>query len=46
MSRITNAFLDLLDINGSDMREWKPVKETELTEVTQLRIPLDDIRIM
>lgn len=46
MSRITNAFLDLLSINGSDMREWKPVKESDLTKVTQLLIPLNDIRIM
>jgi len=46
MSRITDAFLDLLNINGSDMKEWKPVKESDLTELTQLLIPLDDIRIM
>jgi hypothetical protein len=46
MSRITNAFLDLLSINGSDMRKWKPVKESVLTAVTQLLIPLNDIRIM
>lgn len=46
MARITSAFLDLLDINGSDMREWKPGPEAELTEITQLLIPLDGIRIM
>lgn len=46
MSRITNAFLELLDIDGNDMREWKPVKETELTEINQLTIPLENIRIM
>ena len=46
MSRITNAFLDLLSINGSDMREWKPIKESDLTEVTQLLIPFNDIGIM
>ncbi len=46
MSRITNAFLELLEIDGSDMREWKPVKETEHTEITQLAIQLDDIRIL
>jgi len=46
MSRVTNAFLDLLGINGSDMKEWKPAKESDLTEVTQLRIPLNDVRIM
>jgi integrase len=46
MSRITSAFLELLDINGSDMREWKPVEEAELTEINQLLIPLDGIRIM
>ena len=46
MSRITDAFLDQLNINGSDMKEWKPVKESDLTELTQLLIPLDDIRIM
>lgn len=45
MSRITNAFLELLDIDGNDMREWKPVKETEHAEITQLLIQLDDIRI-
>lgn len=43
MSRITNAFLDLLSINGSDMREWKPVEESRLTEATQLLIPLGDL---
>lgn len=46
MSRITDAFLDLLNMNGSDMKERKLVKETDLTEVTQLRIPLNDIRKM
>ena len=46
MSRIANAFLDLLSINSSDMRDWKPVKESDLTEVMQLLIPLNDIRIM
>jgi hypothetical protein len=46
MSRITSAFLELLDINGSDMKEWKPVQEAELTEITQLLIPLDGIRII
>jgi integrase len=46
MARITDAFLDLLSITDSDMREWKPIKESELTEVTQLLIPLNDIRIM
>jgi hypothetical protein len=42
MSRIRTAFLDQLNINGSDIKEWKPVKEFDLTVVTQLRIPLDD----
>lgn len=46
MCRITDAFLELLDIDRSDVTEWKPDKEIELTEVTQLRIPLDGIRIM
>jgi hypothetical protein len=46
LSRITSAFLELLDINGSYMREWKPGPEAELTEITQLLIPLDGIRIM
>jgi integrase len=46
MSRITEAFLALLDIKGSDMREWKPARETELVEITQLRIPLNDVRII
>ena len=46
MTRITNAFLDQLGINGSDVSEWKPVKESEPTEVTQLLIPLNDVRIL
>jgi integrase len=46
MSRITNAFLELLAINGSDMKEWKPAQVAVLTEVTQLRIPLNDVRIV
>ena len=46
MSRITNAFLDLLGINGSDTKEWKPVQTSNPTEVTQLLIPLSTIRIV
>jgi len=46
MSRITNTFLDLLSINGSDIREWIPGKESDLTEVTQLLSPLNDFRIL
>jgi len=46
ISRITNAFLELLDINGSDISEWKPVQEAELTEINQRLIPLDGTRIM
>jgi hypothetical protein len=46
MARITNAFLDQLGINGGDLKEWKPVKETEPTEVTQLLIPLNDNPIL
>ena len=46
MSRITNSFLDLLSINGGDMREWKTAREADLTEVTQLLIPFNDTRIM
>jgi integrase len=45
MSRITSAFLDLLGVNDSDMREWKPVETGEMTEVTQLAIPLVDVLI-
>jgi hypothetical protein len=45
MSRITSAFLDLLGVNDSDMREWKPVNAADLTEVTQLAIPLVDVLI-
>lgn len=46
MSRITDAFIDLLAINGSAIKEWKSTDEYESTEVTQLLIPLEDIRIM
>jgi hypothetical protein len=46
MSRITEAFINLLGINNSDMKEWKPVKESDLTEVTQLQINLGDIPIL
>jgi integrase len=46
MSQITDAFLNLLGVNDNDMKEWKPVKESDLTEVTQLRIPLYDSRIL
>ena len=40
MCRISDAFVDLLGVN--DIKEWKPVDESPLTEVTQLRIPLCD----
>lgn len=40
MSLITDSFLDLLGINGSDVKGWMPVKESDLTEVTQLFIQL------
>jgi integrase len=43
MSRITSTFVELLGINGSDMRQWKPGRESELTEVTQLLIQLDAV---
>jgi integrase len=43
MSRITDEFIALLGLNGSDIKEWKPVKESDLTEVTQLRIALDEM---
>lgn len=46
MSRSTEAFVSLLGINDSDMKEWKPAKEPELTEVTQLLLPIDDARIL
>jgi integrase len=46
MSRITNAFLDLLGIDGGGIKEWKPVDASDLTEVTQLLIPLNDVQIM
>ena len=42
MTRITNAFLELLDINGGMMREWKPAKEPVPVEITQLQIPIID----
>ena len=41
MSSITSAFLDLLGINETAFKEWNPIEESDLTEVTQLRIPLD-----
>lgn len=40
MCRISDAFVDLLGVN--EIKEWKPVDESPLTEVTQLRIPLSD----
>jgi integrase len=46
MSQITDAFLELLGTNDSDIKEWRPVKESDLLEATQLRIALDDIQIM
>jgi len=46
MSRITDAFLDLLGITSGDNKEWEPRKDSELTEVTQLLIPLADVRIL
>ncbi|MBS2005766.1 MAG: site-specific integrase [Cyanobacteria bacterium SZAS TMP-1] len=44
MARITEAFIPLLGIYDSDMKEWKPVPESDLSEVTQLRILFGDIR--
>lgn len=46
MCRITDAFVELLGINGSDMKKWKPVEQSELKEVTQLQIPLFDVKLM
>lgn len=46
MTRITNSFLDLLGINSEEMKEWKPVKESEPIEVIQLLIPLNEVRIL
>jgi hypothetical protein len=46
MARITNAFLALLGIDGGNMINWKPVTALDLTEVTRLLIPLNDVRFM
>lgn len=46
MSRITNEFLELLGISGSNDQAWKPVVDSELTEFTQLVIPFDDFQIL
>ena len=46
MSRITEAFLEKLGINTADMKEWKPVRESDLKEVTQLLLPLDDLKTL
>jgi len=46
MSRITKAFIDLLGINDGDIREWKPAREYDPMEVTQLHIPLNDVQIV
>jgi integrase len=43
MCRITNAFIELLGINGTDGKNWEPANESRLTEVTQLHIPLNDL---
>jgi hypothetical protein len=40
MCRISDAFVDLLGVN--EIKEWKPVDKSPLTEITQLRIPLSD----
>lgn len=41
MSRITNAFIELLGINATDTKEWKSL-EVPTTEVTQLLLSLDN----
>ena len=46
MSRITHAFLDLIDVNGIDIMKWQPDQNTELSEITQLLIPFDGVRIL
>jgi integrase len=46
MCRITNAFLDLLGIESGNMIRCEPVTAFDLTEVTQLLIPLNDVRIL
>lgn len=46
MSRITEAFLEKLGINTADMKEWKPVRESDLKVVTQLLLPLDDLKTL
>jgi integrase len=41
MCRITDAFIELLGVNDTDMREWQPAEAAHLAEITQLRLPLD-----
>jgi len=40
MSLITSAFLKALDVEGTEMIDWNSSNENDITEVTQLRIPL------
>jgi integrase len=46
MSRITSAFLDLLEIDCSETKKWMPVRESNFTEAIQLSIPFEDFRNM
>ncbi len=46
MTLITNAFLDLLGINDSSKRDWKPADEPATAEFSQLAIPLVVVPIM
>lgn len=42
MARITDAFLERLGLNDSDVKEWKPVKEFATIESSQLLISFGD----
>lgn len=46
MSRITDAFVELLGINDCDVRKWNPASESDLTLCTQLRLQLNDVQIL
>jgi integrase len=46
MSRITEAFVELLGINELNAAEWQQSKILDITEVTQLRLELNNTKIL
>jgi hypothetical protein len=43
MACITNAFLDLIDMNDIGVRKVKPIEQPVYEQINQLQIPLNNV---